>query len=213
MVEMKRYDILHNDLKPANILLTKRYDFNICRNVRGGGMLNNAEAKIADFGNGISRKMVDADKDVFKHSFPTRYYLSPEILIGADYWVASDMWSLGCIIYELLTGDELFDPERDNNMGVNSAHLATMVKTFGPVPMEVLQSGKYSKKYFDMTNGVHRFNYLIGRNVPLRVLLKRAGYDSAIAEAAEEFLLPIFNYDQKKRITPEECLKSRWLRF
>ena len=44
----------------------------------------------------------------------SRYYRAPEILLGVPYDHAVDMWSLGCIVYELITSKPLF-PGLDEN--------------------------------------------------------------------------------------------------
>ena len=83
--------ILHRDLKPANILLF------------GDG----SEAKLADFG--VSRAFDDGE--VVRTAVGTPSYLSPEICSGASYSVKSDVWSLGCILYELHAGHSPFHAE------------------------------------------------------------------------------------------------------
>ena len=82
-------NILHRDLKPKNILLTK-----------------DNQAKIGDFG--IS-KMLDNTFDMAKTATGTPYYLSPEVCLGQQYDNKSDMWMLGCILYELCTTKRPFD--------------------------------------------------------------------------------------------------------
>ncbi len=76
-------NILHRDLKSQNIFLT------------GSG-----EAKIGDFG--IS-KVLNSDTELAQTVIGTPYYLSPEICEGRPYSKSSDIWSLGCILYELVT--------------------------------------------------------------------------------------------------------------
>jgi serine/threonine-protein kinase SRPK3 len=46
----------------------------------------------------------------FSDDIQTRQYRCPEVILGADYGTSADMWSLACIVFELLTGDLLFDP-------------------------------------------------------------------------------------------------------
>ena len=83
--EMHNKKIIHRDLKPENIFMNK-----------------NKEIKIGDFG--ISKQL-----NLYKtHSLTlnkagSNYYISPEILIKGIYNEKSDIWSLGCIIYELFT--------------------------------------------------------------------------------------------------------------
>lgn len=62
------------------------------------------KVKVVDLGNACW---------TFKHftdDIQTRQYRSPEVIVGAKYHTSADMWSLGCIVFELLTGDLLFDP-------------------------------------------------------------------------------------------------------
>ncbi len=72
--------ILHRDLKPENIFLDE-----------------DNTVKLGDFG--LSKLMQSND---FAHTYVgTPYYMSPEIAGGESYTLYSDIWSLGCIMYEL----------------------------------------------------------------------------------------------------------------
>ncbi|KAG9394035.1 Protein kinase domain [Carpediemonas membranifera] len=75
--------ILHRDLKTANIFLCA-----------------NNVVKLGDLG--VS-KLLKADDQLAKTSIGTPYYLSPEILKQRSYNDKSDVWALGCVLYELLT--------------------------------------------------------------------------------------------------------------
>ena len=61
--------------------------------------------KLADLGNAC---WIDRH---FTPDIQTRQYRAPEVIIGAPYDQSADMWSLACLIFELLTGDYLFDPQ------------------------------------------------------------------------------------------------------
>ena len=73
--------VLHRDLKSANIFLT-----------------SNKTIKIGDFG--ISKVLDNTSAKTF---VGTPYYLSPEVCENRPYDFKSDLWSLGCILYELCT--------------------------------------------------------------------------------------------------------------
>ena len=81
--------ILHRDLKTQNIFLTSK-----------------GEVKIGDFG--IAR-ILQHTYDLVHTAIGTPYYLSPEICQEKPYNQKSDIWSLGCILYEMLTLRHAFD--------------------------------------------------------------------------------------------------------
>lgn len=78
--------VLHRDIKGSNLLID-----------------NNGNLKIGDFGLSI---VCDPDKkQPLTSRVVTLWYRAPELLLGAtDYGAAIDMWSVGCILAELLVG-------------------------------------------------------------------------------------------------------------
>ena len=93
LAEMHHRGIIHRDLKPANIM------------VRNDGTM-----AIADFG--IAKKLA-AGAETTRHGelFGTPYYLAPELIEGQAASERSDLYSLGIIFFELLTGAKPFDAE------------------------------------------------------------------------------------------------------
>jgi calcium-dependent protein kinase len=88
--------VCHRDLKPQNVLFEN--------------LAEDAEMKLIDFGlSSVTARSLKGAKDM--HTFVgTPYYIAPEVLLG-DYTVKCDVWSLGVIVYVMLTGNYPFDGE------------------------------------------------------------------------------------------------------
>src|SRR6188768_1330780 len=104
-------DIVHRDVKPSNIMVMK------------GGM-----AKITDFG--IARLPNSAVKTMTGLILGSPRYMSPEQVIGKSIDARSDIFSLGVVLYESLTGVAPFDGDN-----VNAIMYAT-VNTTPPPPSQ-----------------------------------------------------------------------------
>ena len=89
--------VVHRDLKPANLLVNA-----------------NCDLKITDFGLArvIGGPEEEAPRDGLTSYVVTRWYRAPEVLVGAEYGRAVDVWSAGCILAEMLGRKPLF-PGRD----------------------------------------------------------------------------------------------------
>ena len=68
----------------------------------------------------------------FSDIIQTREYRSPEVIMNGDYDTSADMWSLACMVFELVTGDYLFDPKKGKTFKKNDDHLALITELIGP---------------------------------------------------------------------------------
>ena len=93
---LHKYGIIHRDLKPDNIMLTEAND-------RG-------HIKIMDFG--LSKIL--GKKEKTSDGFGTLTFVSPEVLIRKPYNKEIDIWSIGVILYLMLSGDLPFDDKEDD---------------------------------------------------------------------------------------------------
>ena len=115
-----------------------------------------ARLKIVDLGNACWTHKH------FTEDIQTRQYRAPEVLVGASYDTAADMWSVACIVFELLTGDLMFDPQAGKNWNREEDHLALMIELLGKFPKALLPKGKFSNDYFNKKGElkhIHNLNY------------------------------------------------------
>lgn len=95
-----------------------------------------------------SIKLIDFGSATFEaqhHSavISTRHYRAPEVILGMGWTYPCDLWSIGCILVELYTGQALFQTHE------NLEHLAMMHVVLGPIPQSMIRrADQYSQKYF-----------------------------------------------------------------
>mmetsp|Transcript_7566 Transcript_7566/g.12648 ORF Transcript_7566/g.12648 Transcript_7566/m.12648 type:complete len:413 (-) Transcript_7566:175-1413(-) len=114
-------NIVHCDIKPENILLED---------------LKHSAIKLVDFGSACH-----TDKPVFTY-IQSRFYRSPEVMLGMAYDRSIDMWSLGCMLVELHTGQPLFDGQNEWEQ------IVKMCEVLGLPAAEILTRGTKARNYF-----------------------------------------------------------------
>lgn len=146
----------------------------------------------------------------FSEDIQTRQYRAPEVLVGSSYDTAADMWSLGCITFELLTGDLLFDPRAGDDYDRDEDHLAMFQELLGKMPKTMALSGDYSRKFFDRNGNLRHIKQLKFWPVE-EVLHEKYHFSMKDAEEISNFMLPLLDFDPSERATALECLKHEWL--
>ncbi|XP_033244488.1 probable serine/threonine-protein kinase mps1 isoform X6 [Drosophila miranda] len=128
--------LTHTDLKPENILFvdsdySAHYNHKINREVR---RVKNTDVRLIDFGS--------ATFDHEHHStiVSTRHYRAPEVILELGWSQPCDVWSIGCILFELYLGITLFQTHD------NREHLAMMERILGQIPYRMARKTK--TKYF-----------------------------------------------------------------
>jgi len=125
---MRHHRIVHCDLKPENVLLR-----------------HPAKSAI---------KVIDFGSSCFEHEkiytyIQSRFYRSPEVILGMNYHMAIDMWSLGCILAELYTGYPIFPGENEQEQ------LSCIMEVLGIPDKEFVNRSSRKKLFFD-PNGAPR---------------------------------------------------------
>jgi len=147
----------------------------------------------------------------FSEDIQTRQYRAPEVLIGSSYDTSADIWSLGCMTFELLTGDLLFDPRAGEDYDRDEDHLAMFQELLGKIPKKLALDGKYSKNFFDKKGNLKRIKQL--KFWPIQdVLTEKYHFPPEEALAVADFIVPLLDFDPKSRATALEALQSDWLK-
>jgi len=106
--------ILHRDLKTQNIFL------------KGNRQKKRFALKLGDFG---VAKVLNSSIDLAQTQIGTPFYMAPEVYRNKPYSYASDLWGLGCVLYEMITGNRAFDAQ-----SLNGLALKVMRGKYSPVP-------------------------------------------------------------------------------
>ncbi|KAI8803886.1 kinase-like domain-containing protein, partial [Cladochytrium replicatum] len=150
------------------------------------------KVKIADLGNAC---WVDHH---FTNDIQTRQYRSPEAILGAKYDSSADIWSLGCMIFELLTGDYMFDPQQGQRYTKDDDHIAQIIELLGPFPKSLALKGKYSNEIFNSRGElrhIHKLRYWrLGD-----VLHEKYHFPKEEAEGIAAFIMPMIEISPEKR--------------
>ncbi|XP_038623701.1 dual specificity tyrosine-phosphorylation-regulated kinase 4 isoform X2 [Tachyglossus aculeatus] len=175
--------IIHCDLKPENIVIYQKGQLSV---------------KVIDFGSSCYEHQR-------VHTYiQSRFYRSPEVILGRPYDTAIDMWSLGCILAELNTGSPLFAGENELEQ------LACIMEVLGLPPVHFIQTSSRKQTFFDpegfpkhITNHKGITHYPDSKN--LATLLKT--YDTDFLG----FLQGCLIWDPSLRMTPEQALRHAWI--
>ncbi|KAF3215053.1 dual-specificity tyrosine-(Y)-phosphorylation regulated kinase [Orbilia oligospora] len=183
LVLLKGHRVIHCDLKPENILLAHPMQSDI---------------KVIDFGSSC----LEHEK-VYTY-IQSRFYRSPEVILGMTYGLPIDMWSLGCILAELFTGYPIFPGENEQEQ------LACIMEVFGPPEKHLIEKSSRKKLFFDSFGKPRMIVSSKGRRRrPSSKTLQQA--IKCDDEAFLDFLAGCLRWDPDKRIKPEEAIQHEFI--
>jgi len=195
--------LTHTDLKPENILFFDSahnvvYDPSKKQDLR---FVRNPEIRLIDFGS--------ATFDHEHHStiVSTRHYRAPEVILELGWDQACDVWSIGCIVFELALGFTLFQTHD------NREHLAMMERILGKFPNRMATKTKV--KYFERGRLGWNEKSSAGRYVkentkPLRRYIPKDISSQADLEAWDEMfdlISKMLIYEPSRRLTLQEAMR------
>lgn len=163
--------------------------------------ITNIEIKLADFGNCRTLPYT-------KYDIQTRYYRAPEIILGYKYNETCDMWSVGCMMFELLTGKILFNPIKHERFNTDRAHIHMMLCVLGKIPYELVKDSKYGSHFFKI-NGQLKGDVPELKYCPLYQIIRerlKDECDNTTIFNVTDLMYKLFEYDPFKRPTPKEAM-------
>lgn len=183
LVLLKQRKVIHCDLKPENILL--RHPMH-------------SEIKVIDFGSSCFEH-----EKVYTY-IQSRFYRSPEVILGMTYGMPIDMWSVGCILAELYTGVPIFPGENEQEQ------LACIMEVFGPPEKHLIEKSTRKKLFFD-SQGKPRLNVSSKgrRRRPSSKTLQQAL--KCDDEAFLDFIARCLRWDPERRLRPEDAIKHEFI--
>ena len=165
------HHVIHRDIKPENLLVNRDFSLRLC-----------------DFG---FARMHQASKTELTDYVATRWYRSPELLVGTTKYDKSvDMWAIGCIMSELIDGEPLFPGESEIDQ------LYLIQQTLGDLTTEQLVL---------FESNVRFRGYSMPTIAQPETLRRRFGHK--VSKSALNFLTSLIQVDPEDRMEAALCLQ------
>lgn len=183
LILLKSHKVIHCDLKPENILLAHPAQ---------------SEIKVIDFGSSCLE-----NEKVYTY-IQSRFYRSPEVILGMTYGMPIDMWSLGCILAELLTGYPIFPGENEQEQ------LACIMEVFGPPDKHLIERSTRKKLFFDSLGKPRLTVSSKGkrRRPSSKTLQQTLKCDD---DGFLDFITRCLRWDPERRMKPDEAISHEFL--
>eukprot|EP01018_Ginkgo_biloba_P011412 Gb_41360 [translate_table: standard] len=205
--------LIHTDLKPENILLVSSDYVKVPHKKDCVKSFSQDRGYSKRLPKSSAIKLIDFGSTIFEnqdHSsvISTRHYRAPEVILGLSWNYPCDIWSVGCILVELCSGETLFQTHE------NLEHLAMMERVLGSLPQHMIEKAdRRSARYF--RHG-RRLNWpeqaasresirAVRKLSPLRNLIRQCVDNSA--SSLIDLLHGLLKFDPSERLKAREALK------
>ncbi|XP_077213017.1 serine/threonine-protein kinase AFC1-like [Tasmannia lanceolata] len=211
---MHELRLIHTDLKPENILLVsaeyvKVPDYKIkfpSRSTKDTSYFKNLPKS-------STIKLIDFGSTTFEHQdhsyvVSTRHYRAPEVILGLGWNYPCDLWSVGCILVELCSGEALFQTHE------NLEHLAMMERVLGPLPLHMVnRADRRAEKYFRRGTRLDWPEGATSRE-SMRAVWKLPRLQNLVMQHVDhsagdliDLLQGLFRYDPSERLKARDALR------
>ena len=160
--------------------------------------------KIADLGNACWTH------HHFTNDIQTRQYRAPEVILGSKWGASADCWSMACMVFELLTGDYLFDPKAGKTYEKDDDHVAQIEELLGHFPRHIALSGKFSNELFNKKGTLRKIEKLNMWSL-CDVLHDKYKCSWNDAEQLSHFLTPMLSINAQERASAKKQLDDPWV--
>ncbi|KAH8826165.1 kinase-like protein [Flagelloscypha sp. PMI_526] len=193
----KKESITHVDIKPDNILISN----------------NKTTLKVRDLGSAADASSAESTPTPYLVS---RFYRTPEIILGLPHDSSLDTWSVGCTLFELYTGRILFPGQTNRHM------LQLYMECKGRFNSKLIKKAKFGTEHFDDLgaffvdsssggDGAKVFSSKAERDVKTR-LLGGSGGEAKEVRDLMDLIEKCLVLDSGRRITPNEALGHPFLK-
>ncbi|KAI9836101.1 MAG: hypothetical protein M1819_001717 [Sarea resinae] len=134
----------------------------------------------------------------FTNDIQTRQYRSPEVILGGKWGASTDVWSMAAMVFELITGDYLFDPQSGTKYNKDDDHIAQIIELLGPFPKSLCLAGKWSQDIFNRRGELRHIHRLRHWALP-DVLREKYHFSPEEARKIADFLIPMLELLPEKR--------------
>ncbi len=191
---LSKNKIIHCDIKPENILLKQQ---------------GHSGIKVIDFGSSCFE-----NQTIYSY-IQSRYYRAPEVILGMKYGMPIDMWSLGCVIAELLTGRPIFPGSDEDDQ------LALIIELIGMPTNKAIKNLITQHGYprnctsYTMPDGrkglscSKKWNHTRGLAGTKTWISALKGVDDP---GCVDFIKRCLDWDPANRMTPTQALHHAWFK-
>lgn len=172
-------------------------------------MFNNLTLTLCDYSNSILEKEVNIDDE-----YQIRSYRAIENILSMGYTKSSETWALGSFLWDLLTNNNLFEPDLikyKDSLSRDRAQLALMEKYLGRVSKDITLDCSRTFELYDDSGKILKHKKV--ERIELEKYLKEKRNDFSEQEVVEvvSFLRECWNYSHKHRKIPEQILSHQFL--